>query len=180
MRYAQVESYNRTAIVLHWLIAALVFAQLALGWWMIDIPKSPPGVRAYWFNIHKSIGITLGILILARLAWRLSHRPPPLPASVAPWQRTAARVSHWLLYACMLAMPISGYLGSSFTKYPIKYWGFTLPHWGWEDAALKTLMSQIHYGAAWLFMALIAIHLAAALKHALIARDGVFQRMWFG
>lgn len=172
--------YTRTAITLHWIIAAGVLAQIALGWWMIDIPKSPPGVRAYWFNIHKSIGITLGVLILVRLAWRLAHRPPELPPTVPAWQRTAAKLSHLLLYTCMLVMPISGYLGSSFTKYPIKYWGYTLPHWGWESAPLKELMSQIHYAAAVTFMVLIAIHLCAAFKHAFIARDGVFQRMWFG
>ena len=173
------DRYTRTAVTLHWLIALGVIAQIALGWWMIDIPKSPPGVRAYWFNIHKSIGLTIGVLVLVRLGWRLAHRPPELPQTVPAWQRMAARTSHALLYVCMLAMPISGYLGSSFTKYPIKYFGYALPHWGWEDAALKTLMSQIHYGAAIAFMVLIALHTAAALKHALVARDGVFQRMWF-
>lgn len=171
-------SYTRTAIVLHWLIALGVFAQLVLGWWMIDIPKSPPGVRAYWFNIHKSIGITLGLLVIARIAWRLMHTPPGLPAAVPAWQRLAAKWNHGLLYLCMVVMPVSGYLGSNFTKYPIKYWGHALPHWGWEDAALKELMSQIHFGAVWLFMALIVLHVVAAVKHRALGHDGVFERMW--
>jgi len=171
-------TYDRVAITLHWLIAAGVFAQIALGWWMIDIPKSPPGLRAGWFNLHKSIGITLGLLILVRLAWRLTHRPPRLPPSLPAWQRAAAAFNHTLLYVCMVVMPVSGYLGSSFTKYPIKYWGYTLPRWGWDAPVLKELTSQIHYATVGIFMVLIALHVAAALRHALLGRDGVFERMW--
>jgi cytochrome b561 len=170
--------YNGTAIALHWLIAALVLTQIALGWWMIDIPKSPPGVRASWFNVHKSIGLTIGLLVLFRVYWRLTRGAPPLPPHLPRWQRIAARTSHALLYASMLVMPISGYLGSSFTKYPIVFYGMRLPHWGWDSPAAKELMSQIHYAAVIVFMMLIALHAAAALKHLLVARDGVFQRMW--
>jgi cytochrome b561 len=170
--------YTRTARVLHWLIAVCVFAQIALGAWMIGIPKSPPGVRAYWFNVHKSIGITLGLLILLRVLWRIAHRPPALPGTIPAWQRTAAKVSHFALYACMIVMPVSGYLGSSFTKYPIKYFGYTLPHWGWDAPALKELCSQVHFITVIVFVTLIAVHMTAALKHWLVDRDGVFQRMW--
>ncbi len=171
--------YTRVAIILHWLIALGVFVQIAFGWWMIDIPKNPVGVRAYWFNIHKSIGITLGFLILLRVVWRFTHGAPPLPANIPDWQRLAAKVSHFLMYACMIIMPVSGYLGSSFTKYPIKYFGYTLPHWGWDSPAYKAICSQVHYVAVIVFMTLIAIHLAAAVRH-MIARDGVIQRMWGG
>ena len=170
--------YTPTAVVLHWVIAIAVFAQISLGLWMIGIPKSPPGVRAYWFNVHKSIGITIGLLVLARLLWRLAHRPPPLPATVPAWQRIAAKVSHFGLYACMIVQPLSGYLGSSFTKYPIKYFGYTLPHWGWESPALKELMSQVHLVTACIFIVLIVLHVSAAFKHRLVDRDGVFERMF--
>lgn len=180
MTVAQSEHYTRIAVALHWLIAAAVLAQIALGWWMIEIPKSPPGVRAGWFNIHKSIGITIGLLVLVRLGWRLTHTPPPLPAALPAWQRIAAKTSHVLLYACMIVMPVSGYLGSSFTKFPIIYWGMRLPHWGWDAPALKALCSQVHVVTVIIFMTLIAIHTAAALKHLLVNRDGVFQRMWPG
>ena len=172
-----VDRYTRVAIVLHWLIALGVLAQIAFGWWMIDIPKSPPGVRAYWFNVHKSIGLTLGILIFIRLAWALTHRAPPLPDHIPAWQKFAAKASHVLLYACMIIMPLSGYLGSSFTKYPIKYWGMTLPNWGWDAPLYKDLCSNVHQIAVIVFMTLIAIHIAAAIKH-MMARDGVIQRMW--
>lgn len=170
--------YTRTAVVLHWLIAAAVFVQIGLGLWMIGIPKSPPGVRAYWFNVHKSIGITIGLLVIARLLWRLAHRPPPLPGTMAPWQRMAAKLSHFALYGCLIVQPLSGYLGSSFTKYPIKYFGYTLPHWGSDAPVLKELMSQVHFVTACILITLIVLHIAAALKHRFIDRDGVFERMF--
>jgi len=174
----QTSVYTRTAVVLHWLIGVAVLAQITLGLWMITIPKVPIGVRAGWFNVHKSIGITLAVLILVRILWRLTHRAPPLPATVPAWQRVAAKTSHVLLYVCMIVMPLSGYLGSSFTRYPIVYWGVRLPHWGWEAPALKELCSQVHFVTVIVFITLIVIHVAAALKHLLVNRDGVFQRMW--
>jgi cytochrome b561 len=169
--------YDRVAITLHWLLALGLLAQIALGFWMIDIPKLPAGVRAYWFNLHKSIGLTLAALIVVRLLWRLVHRPPPLPATLPRWQRLAARASHGLLYLCMVALPLSGYLGSTFSGYPIRYFGLTLPNWGGKDEALKELLSTVHWTAAWLLVLLIGLHVAAALRHRL-ARDGLFERMW--
>jgi cytochrome b561 len=163
---------------LHWLIAACVFCQITLGLWMIGIPKSPPGGRAWWFNVHKSIGITLGLLILVRVLWRFAHRAPPLPAAVPRWERVAAKANHLLLYGCMVTMPLTGYLGSSFTKYPILYFGMRLPQWGWDAPALKELCSQVHLTTVVIFIALIALHIAAALKHWLIDCDGSFKRMW--
>lgn len=171
--------YARTAVVLHWLIGVCVLAQITLGLWMISIPKTPIGVRAGWFNVHKSIGITLAALILVRVLWRLVHRAPPLPATMPKWERIAAKVNHFLLYACMIVMPVSGYLGSSFTKYPILYWGIKLPQWGWDAPGLKDLCSQVHLTTVIIFIALIVLHIAAAIKHWLVDRDGVAGRMWF-
>lgn len=175
----QEQTYTRTAIVLHWLIGVCVLAQVTLGLWMIGIPKSPPGIRAGWFNLHKSIGITLAVLILLRILWRLAHRAPALPPTMPAWKRIAAKANHALLYVCMIVMPVSGYLGSSFTKYPILYFGIKLPQWGWDAPELKELFSQVHFVTAVIFITLIAIHVAAAIKHWLIDRDGVAQRMWF-
>jgi len=171
------ERYGRIAMALHWAIAVLALFQIGLGWWMIDIPKSPPGLRAGWFNVHKSFGITIGVLMLARLGWRLGHVPPPLPPSMPRWQARLARLSHGLLYAALILQPVVGYLGSSFTRYPIKYFGVTLPHWGWEAPALKQLCSNVHFALACLITALVTLHIAAALRH-LVARDGIFQRIW--
>ena len=170
--------YHSVSITLHWIIALLALAQLALGWWMIGIPKDPPGPRASWFNLHKSIGLTIGALMLLRLGWRIRHPAPPLPASIPSWQKKAAHTSHVLLYACLILQPLWGYLGSSFTRYPIKYFGLTVPHWGWDAPQLKDLFSALHLATAWLLTAVLAVHVAAALKHLLVERDGVFQRMW--
>ena len=170
--------YTKVAVTLHWLIAALVVAQLILGWSMIEIPKQPVGVRAFWFNLHKSIGITIALLVLVRIAWRFRHPAPPLPASVPAWQRRAAAANHALLYACLLGMPLVGFLGSTFSGYPIIYFGILLPQWGFNSPPLKGFFSAVHLGFAWTFMTLIALHTGAALKHLLINRDGVFWRMW--
>ncbi len=169
--------YDRVAMTLHWLVAIGVLAQIALGWWMLDIPKQPVGVRAYWFNLHKSIGMTVGVLIVLRIAWRLTHPPPALPSTMPRWQVKAAHASHLLLYACMIAMPLAGYLGSVFSGYPIRYFGAVLPGWGWKDEALKDLFSSVHLVASFLFLSLIKLHVLAALKHLFIDRDGVFHRM---
>jgi cytochrome b561 len=170
--------YTKVAVTLHWLIATLVVAQLVLGWSMIEIPKQPVGVRAYWFNLHKSIGLTIALLVLARIAWRLRHPAPPLPMNVLAWQRRAAAANHALLYACLLGMPLIGFLGSTFSGYPIKYFGIPLPQWGYKSDVLKNFFSAVHLGFAWVFMTLIALHAGAALKHLLVDRDGVFWRMW--
>jgi len=171
------QRYDRFAILLHWLVGMAVFAQFALGWWMIELPKGGDGARAWWFNVHKSVGITLAAFVVLRLLWRATHAAPPLPGALARWQRMAASASHIGLYACMLVLPLSGYLGSSFSGYPIKYFGAALPHWGWDWPAAKALMSAIHLTAAWVLCALIGVHLAGALWH-LARRDRLFFRMW--
>ena len=169
--------YTRTAIVLHWLIACGVLTQFFLGWWMQTLPDKT-GVQAWWFNLHKSIGLTVFMVVIVLLAWRWRHPPPPLPPFMPAWQRYSAKIVHWGIYACLIIMPIAGYMGSSFTRFPIRYWGIALPNfWGWPSPDLKALCSLVHLCAAITFMTLVAIHVLAALYHA-SRRDGVFQRMW--
>lgn len=175
VRSSAVVRYTRTAIALHWVLAAALLAQLLLGWWMLGVPKSPSGLRAGWFNLHKSIGITIALVVLLRIAWRAAHGVPDAQAGPA-WLRAAARTTHRLLYLCMAVMPIAGFLGSSFTAYPIRYFGILLPtpHAAWPAA--KQLMSDIHFATAWLFVGLIAVHVVAAAWH-WWQRDGVTGRM---
>ena len=176
-RARAVARYSTTAIVLHWLIALLMLAQIFLGWWMQTVPKQPPGLRAGWFNLHKSIGLTVALLVVLRIAWRLSHKPPPLPDWLPAWQRAAAATVHRALYACLLLMPLSGYLGSSFSGYPVRYFGIVLPRWSGHWAAGKAAMGALHEAAAWTLMLLLVLHVLAALWHA-VQRDGIFSRIW--
>lgn len=169
--------YGNVAIALHWLVAALVLVQIAWGWGMQEIPKQPPGLRADAFNVHKSIGLTILVLMVVRLAWRLRHPPPPLP-EMPQWQRILARGNHAVLYIALFVMPVAGYLGSVFSGYPVKAFGITLPAWGWRDDTIKSTMSAVHLATSWVLVAAIALHLAAALKHALVDRDGLLRRMW--
>ena len=167
--------YTRVAVALHWLIAAVVVAQVAWGWLMQQVPKAPPGLRADAFNVHKSVGLCLFALMLVRLGWRLAHAPPPLPP-LPRWQAAAARITHVGLYAALLAMPVAGYLGSVFSGYPVKWFGLTLPGWYPKAPLLKQWMSDVHLFTSVVLVALIALHVAGALQHALRG-DGVLARM---
>lgn len=169
------DRYSLVAIGLHWLIAALIFTLFGLGWYMGALPDGPE--RSWYIALHKSIGLTVFGLVVVRLIWRLTHRPPSLPRSVPPWERKAAVLNHYVLYAVMFIQPISGYLSSSFSGYKTRYFGIPLPHWGWKDETLNTFFNAIHIVDSYLLLTLVAIHMAAALRHLLVLRDRVFQRM---
>jgi cytochrome b561 len=171
------DRYSRTAVVLHWVIAAAVLGQIALGWYLQTVPRLTPD-RAIFVNFHKSTGLVIGILILFRIAWRLTHKPPPLPASMPAWERSAARVNHALLYICMLVMPIAGYTASNFSKFGVKLFNAVLlPPWGADNREIYAVFNALHVTTSFVFVALIAIHIAAALRHLFLARYGIFRRM---
>ena len=172
-----INSFNRTAILLHWAVAFLLMAQFLIGLDMVDIPKGPDSPRPFWFNTHKSIGIILGCLIFFRLYWRLRFGVPKSPSSSPIWERIAANVSHILLYFCMLLMPISGLVGSLFSKYDLFFLGMKIPKLFEHDAFVKELMTTIHQSTSYIFLTIICIHILAAVKHLVIDCDGVFERM---
>ena len=173
------DRYTRTAIALHWAIALLVIFQFAWGWWMQGIPKQPVGPRVDAFNLHKSIGMTILALMVVRILWRLSHPPPPL-VDLPRWQARLARATHALLYVALVAQPLVGYLGSEFSGFPVRFFGLTLPSWAAKNAALKDLMSTVHLTISWVIAATVTLHVAAALKHALIDRNRLLARMGIG
>jgi cytochrome b561 len=175
VRADSMSRYTATAVILHWLIAALVVGQFAWGWLMQEIPKSPPGMRADAFNFHKSIGLCLLALMLFRIGWRIAHPPPPLPAMPA-WQARLAQATHVALYAALIVMPVAGYLGSVWSGYPVKWFGIVLPDWGTKSPALKDAMSAVHYVTSWMLLSLVALHVAGALRHA-FRGEGVMSRM---
>ena len=168
--------YDRTAIVLHWVIAGAIFGQVLFGWYLDEIPRGTPA-RSVYVNLHKSTGLTIGLLILVRLFWRLTHPAPPLP--LPAWERRAARASHFALYACMLIMPAAGYLASNFSKFGVNYFNAVLfPPWGIDDRRIYAVFNTTHVVTSYVFVTLIVIHVLAALRH-LYLRNGIFRRMWF-
>lgn len=174
------QRYTRFAVALHWIVAAVVFAQFALGWLMQEIAKQPPGPRASAFNAHKSIGLAILALMLVRIAWRLSHPAPAFPP-MPRWQARAALANHVLLYALLVVMPLAGYLGSAFSGYPVRFLGIVLPSWAAKNEAMKQAMSGVHLVASWLLAGSVLVHLAAVVKHAVVDRDGILARMgWSG
>jgi cytochrome b561 len=172
--------YDAVAVALHWLVGAALLAQIAFGF-LLD-PLAPRGTpaRAGVVNLHKSFGVLLAAFILLRLAWRLTHAPPPWPASMRPWQQRAAQLWHRALYACMLLLPLSGYLASNLSKHGIRFFGHPWPAWGPDWPAAYGFFNGLHGVTAWVLCALIGGHVAAALKHALSDRDGVLTRIMPG
>jgi cytochrome b561 len=120
------------------------------------------------------------LLIIIRLVWRLAYRPPDYPSFVAQWERLASKLTQFLLYTCMLVMPLSGYIASNFSKYGVKFFNsVTLPPWGPEDKTIYAAFNTTHVITSYLLVALIVLHLSGALRHA-FRRDGVVARMWLG
>jgi cytochrome b561 len=150
---------------------------VAVGWYMTSIEDEPGADR--FFNLHKSTGIVVFTLVLVRLAWRVRHRPAALPASMPKWQVLAAATVHRLLYACMVLMPVTGFLGASHTTSGVAFFGLQLPRWRTADRDTAELILGLHGTIAWILVALVALHTLAGLKHLLVDRDRVFQRMWF-
>ena len=169
--------YTTTAIVLHWVIAAAVIGLIGWGWWMQTIPKTPAGARVDAFNLHKSIGMTVLLLMLVRIGWRARHRPPPW-VPLPRWQEQLARGVHMLLYVCLIVQPLSGYLGSAFSGYPVRFFGVVLPAWAPKSEGLKDALSLLHRVNSWVLAGALVLHFAGSLKHALLERDGSFRRMW--
>ena len=171
------EAYTSTAIGLHWLIAALMICGFSLGWVMTSIHGFTPAKLRY-VSWHKWIGVTVFALAALRIMWRATHRAPPLPAGMAPWQRAAAHFVHVLLYVLMIAIPATGYLFSSASNVPVVYLGIVpLPRLIAPDPALKALFKTAHLVLNWSLAALVLAHVGAALKHQWIDRDGLLARM---
>ncbi|MBG6075472.1 cytochrome b [Polaromonas sp. CG_9.11] len=169
--------YTRTAMLLHWLVALLLLGQFAFGWYLQDIARGTPA-RGYFVNLHKSCGLLIGLLILVRLGWRLSHTPPALPDTIPTWQQQAALASHYLLYVLMLVMPLSGYMASNFSRFGIKFFNvIQFAPWGIDSKLVYGIFNQTHIVTSWLLLALVTVHVLAAIKHLLVDHDSVFSRM---
>ncbi len=169
------ESYSGAAMALHWLTAALIVANLLLGLSMVPLPISPRKLQ--WYMWHKWIGISVFLLTWVRLGWRRLHPVPP-QVPMAEWQQRAAAVSHALLYALLLVIPVSGWLYSSATGVQVVYLGLIpLPDLVPKDKALASVLKAVHVALNLGMFTLVCVHIAAALKHHFVDHDQVLARM---
>ena len=159
---------------LHWLMALLVLAMLFIGIAMVASVSDYAKLVA----VHQPLGAAILVLVAIRLVNRLVNPPPPLPDWMPPWQRFVAHASHWVLYALMFALPLVGWAMLSAADYPIALvGGFHLPAILSPDAKLYASLRNLHSALAYTLFAVVLLHLGAALMHALVYRDGVFQSM---
>ncbi len=168
-------------MVLHWVLGLGLVGMFAMGVYMHELPFSPWRLKLY--NWHKWAGVTILALSVLRLVWRLTHRPPPLPvaveAAMPAWQRLAHHATHRALYALFFVVPLVGWAYSSAAGFPIVLFGvLPLPDFVPADKALAELIKPWHEITALALAGLVVLHVAAALKHQLIDRDGLLTRMW--
>jgi cytochrome b561 len=168
--------YTTPAIALHWLMAALILGSFGVGLYMADLPLSPTKLQIY--SWHKWAGVTAFLLVFVRLAWRIGHRPPPLPATMARWQQIAAHGGHALLYLLMIAIPLSGWLMSSAKGFQTVYFGvLPIPDLLAKNKELGDVLRDVHETLNFLMIAVVFGHVGAALKHHFIDRDDILTRM---
>ncbi len=186
MTHPPLARYTGTAMALHWIIAGLLAVNVTLGLIVDLIPEST--VRTS-IDLHKSIGITVLGLVLLRILWRFSHRPPAMPRTYAPWERLGAHAAHLALYLLILAMPVTGWMHDSAFKdaaqHPLMLFGLVpFPRIGWianaapaEKEHLHMLFYSFHTYIAYALYGLVALHILGALKHQLWDREPELQRM---
>src|SRR6266478_8022710 len=167
--------YGTTAKIFHWLIVALLTVQYPIGSLMPDLHRGmTPGAP---MTFHVSFGILILILIVLRLAWRLTHPVAP-ESSLPPWQRLSSEAIHWLLYVLVLATTVTGWLSASFRGWSVSlFYLLPLPMLASENESAAEAFDGWHQAMGWTMLVVIGIHVAAALAHIFIFRDRIMQRM---
>ena len=169
-------SYTGTAKLLHWVLGVALIGSFSMGVYMSDLPVSP--ARLKLFNYHKWAGITILALSALRLLWRMTHRPPP-DVPMSTWQQRAAHFTHFALYALFFAVPLAGWAYSSAAGFPIVVYGvLPLPDFVPKDKALAETLKGLHGTLAFAMAFLVLGHIAGAIKHQFLDRDGLMSRMW--
>ena len=189
--------YTKTAIVLHWLIAIFIALMFVLGWFMAELPKEAPkqmaydlfdlGVytwqaaeeispRTFYFNLHKSLGLTVLALIVLRILWRITHTPPAALSSYKAIEKKIATATHHSLYLLMLAVPVTGLTMAINSKYGVKWFGIDVIA-GLDNKPMRDFFECTHEFVGIVLLVLIGIHLLGALKHKFIDKDETMSRM---
>lgn len=183
----RIERYRPGARWFHWLTALLIFAIVPLGWIFAEFKTKPdsgghfagpfPGTTADYASVHKTLGLLVLVLVVARIGYRFAYKPPAFPRRISPFEAVVAHGTHWLLYLVLLVMPISGYVMSSGGKYPISIFGlFNFPKLPVSEAVGKTA-NQIHLIAQYAVYGLVILHVAAVCWHLFVRRDDLLDRM---
>ncbi len=167
--------YAATAMALHWLSALVICALFGIGWYMVDLPKGP--ARGETFALHKSLGLTVFLLTVWRLGWRVRKQPPPWPVTMPRWQARLADSVHKIFYGLLLLQPLTGYLSSSFSGYSTKFFGLPLPDWGHHNPPLNEFFTELHVAGSIALLVLVALHLAGVLSHLLAPGERMVRRM---
>ena len=175
----EIQRYNTTAIIIHWLMAIMILGMIGLGFYMVGLEKGS-AERSYFFALHKSIGLTLALLAIFRLIWKIRSGSPSLPENLKPLEKKMATMVHHFLYLMLFLQPVTGYISSSFSGYKTKFWGIPLPHWGWKDKDLNNLFTEIHEICAFTLIVLLVLHIAGVINHLYKKEGDVVRRMWFG
>ncbi|HNP35487.1 MAG TPA: cytochrome b/b6 domain-containing protein [Woeseiaceae bacterium] len=174
--YDRADSFGRMSIALHWLIAGLIVLQFMLA--KLAAYTTSNLRELVLLANHKSVGITILMLALVRVAWRLSHKPPPLPPSLPNWQVVASHISHWSLYALIFFMPVTGWLMSSASAFSVSWFNlFQLPDLVAPNPELKETLEDTHRFLSYVLLTVASLHIIAALKHKIVDKDGIMERM---
>ena len=169
------ERWHPVSIALHWVLALMIVGSLGVGLYMTGLPFSP--LRLQLYNWHKWAGVTILALSALRLLWRLTHRPPA-DAPMPRWQRSAAHVAHGALYLLFFAVPLAGWAYSSAAGFPVVLFGvLPLPDFVGADRELSESLKPLHRMLAYTLAAVVVLHVAGALRHHFIDRDGLLLRM---
>jgi cytochrome b561 len=171
------EGYTPVAKLLHWLVTVLLFSQYAVAWNLPHMGRDT--VQNTVINLHFSLGVLISLVLIARLAWRWTHPEPPPIDGLPPWQVTLARVVHYLLYATLIIIPILGWVNASYRGLTVSFFGIvTLPQLIATRTRGFAWTGDAHVIAAYyIVLPIVALHIAAALYHWLVRKDGVMQRM---
>lgn len=179
------DSYTKTAIALHWLMAICMIVMLGVGLVMGEEDILPPDARFAAYQFHKSLGLTFLVLTFVRLGWRLAHKAPPLPQGMKPIEILISKLVHVAFYGLMIVLPLTGWAVVSASPRGIPTMWFNLFQWPHlpfltdieNKEEVSEMTGEIHETLAWICMILIGLHVAAALKHHFINRDNVLSRM---
>lgn len=171
-----VPRYTNASIVLHWLIGLMILTSFGVGLYMVDLSLSPTKLRIY--SWHKWAGVTIFTLVLIRCLWRLTHAAPKLPNDMPRWQRFIAESTQYALYALMIAIPLTGWLMSSAKGFQTVYFGIVpIPDLLDKNKELGDTLALVHKYLNFTMIAIVIVHIGAALNHHFIAKDDILRRM---